>query len=119
MGMRRTSLLVCGIALAFIAFVLFSLSRFEPVRVSGERLDHLGNTVVVRGTATNTASQTQITGIKVLLFDGIGHKLAEQTLELGRLAPGQSVEFTSRPIDASMAEKFTIQVDHGTNMYGN
>jgi hypothetical protein len=117
--MRRTNLIVLGISLAFAAIVLFSLLHLEPVRVTDQRLDHLGNTVVVRGTATNTASNPQTAGLKVMLFDAIGHKLAEQTLELGKLAPGQSVKFNSRPVDASMAQKFSIQVDHGSNMYGN
>ena len=67
----------------------------------------------------NTGSNPLAAGLKVQLFDGGGHRLAEQTLELGKLAPGRSTAFASQPINASKAEKFTIQIDHGTDMYGN
>ena len=103
----------------FVIFVFYSLLHLEPLKVNGERLDHLGDAVVVRGTVVNTGSNPLLAGLKVQLFDGAGHRLAEQTLGLGKLAPGQSAAFASQPINASKAEKFTIQVDHGANMYGN
>jgi hypothetical protein len=117
--MRRTTLTLVVISLIFVAFVLYSLLHLEPIHVTGGRLEHLGGGVVVRGIATNTASDAQAAGIKVVLYDSAGHKVAAQTLSLKRLAPGQSVAFQSRPINASRAEKFTIQVDRGANMYGN
>jgi hypothetical protein len=117
--MRRTNLTLVAVSLIFIAFVLYSLLYLEPIRVSGGHLEHFGDAVVVRGLATNTASDAQTAGLKVELFDSAGHKVAAQTLALKKLAPGQSVTFESRPITASGAEKFTIQVDRGANMYGN
>ena len=117
--MRRTTLIVVVISLIFVTLVFYSLLHLEPLKVSGEHLDHLGNTVVVRGTVLNTGSNPLAAGLKVQLFDGAGHRLAEQTLGLGKLAPGQSAAFASQPINASKAENFTIQVDHGTDMYGN
>ncbi len=118
--MRRTTLIVVVISLIFVIFVFYSLLHLEPLKVSDEHLEHLAdNAVVVRGTVVNTGSNPLAAGPKVQLFDGAGHRLAEQTLGLGKLAPGQSTAFASRPINASKAEKFTIQVDHGMNMYGN
>jgi hypothetical protein len=117
--MRRTTLIVVVISLIFVIFVFYSLFHLEPLKVSGEHLDHLGDAVVVRGTVVNTGSDPLAAGLKVQLFDGAGHRLAEQTLGLGKLAAGQSAAFASRPINASKAEKFTIQIDHGSNMYGN
>jgi hypothetical protein len=117
--MRRTTLILLVISLVFIFFVFYSLLHLEPLTVSGGRLERTGGAVVVRGEVTNTASDAEAAGLKVRLFDAAGHRLAEQTLALGKLAPGQRVAFRSRPINASQAEKFTIQVDHGNNMYGN
>jgi hypothetical protein len=116
--MRRTTLTLVVISLIFMAFVFYSLLHLEPIHVTGS-LEHLGGGVVVRGIATNTASGAQAAGLKVVLYDSEGHKVAAQTLSLKKLAPGQSVAFESRPINASGAEKFTIQVDRGANMYGN
>jgi hypothetical protein len=117
--MRRTTLIVVVISVIFVIFVFYSLLHLEPLKVSDEHLEHLGDAVVVRGTVVNTGSNALAAGLKVQLFDGAGHRLAEQTLGLGKLAPGQSAAFASRPINTSKAEKFTIQVDHGMNMYGN
>jgi hypothetical protein len=117
--MRRSSLIIFIISLVFVLFVFYSLFHLEPIQVIGDRLDHVGQAVVVRGTAINRGSGAQSAGLKVELFDAAGRKLAVQELSLGKLTPGQRVEFTSRPVNAAAAEKFTIQVDHGTNMYGN
>ncbi len=117
--MRRSTLVVIIISLIFFTFVFYSLFHLEPLRVTDGRIDRLGDTVIVRGTVTNTGSDTQIAGLKVELFDAEGHKLAMQTVALGKLAPGQRRPFASPPVNASSAEKFTIQVDRGANMYGN
>ncbi len=117
--MRRSTLIVIAVSLIFIIFVFYSLFHLEPLRVSGERLEHRGNTVIVRGTVINTGSQTQDAGLKVQLFDAGGRKLAVETVRLGRLTPGQSARFASQPTYAPGAEKFTMQVDRGSNMYGN
>ncbi len=117
--MRRSTLIVVIVSLIFMVFVFYSLFHLEPLRVSGERLEHRGNAVIVRGAVINTGSQAQDAGLKVQLFDARGHKLAVETVRLGRLAPGQSASFTSQPTYAPGAEKFTIQVDRGSNMYGN
>jgi hypothetical protein len=117
--MRRSTLIVVLISLIFILFVFYSLLHLEPLKVSGEHLEHLGDTVVVRGTVVNTGSNPLAAGLKVQFFDGAGHRLAEQTLGVGNLGPGRSAAFASQPVNAPKAEKFTIQVDHGSNMYGN
>lgn len=117
--MRRTTAIVVAISIIFVFFVFYSLLHLEPLKVSDEHLDHLGNAVVVRGRIVNTGSNPLAAGLKVQLFDSAGRRLAEQTLGLGQLAPGQSAAFASQPINASKAENFTIQVDHGSNMYGN
>lgn len=93
--------------------------HLEPLKVSDGHLERSGDSVVVKGTVLNTASNALAAGLKVQLFDGGGHRLAEQTVLLGKIAPGHSTPFSSQPINASKAENFSIQIDHGTNMYGN
>ncbi len=117
--MRRATLILLLIACAFAAFVFYSLTHIEPLQVSGGHLEHLGNAVVVRGTAVNTGSDALTAGLRVQFFDAAGRKVAAQSVELGKLGPGRSVAFAARAVNAPQAEKFTIQVDHGTNMYGN
>jgi hypothetical protein len=117
--MRRATLILLLFSAAFCVFVFYSLLHLEPLQISGEHLEHMGNSVVVAGKVLNGGSKPQSAGLKVQLYDRAGHRLASADVTLGRLAPGQSVAFSSRPIDASEAENFTIQVDHGTNMYGN
>jgi hypothetical protein len=117
--MRRTTILVGVIAVLFVGFVFYSLARVEPLKVRGERLEHLGDRVVVRGTITNTGPDIPQAGLAVRLFDASGHQVVRQSLSLGRLSAGQSRSFSSPPYAASGVEKFTIQVDRGNNMYGN
>jgi hypothetical protein len=117
--MRPRSVILLLLSLCFASFVLYSLMRLEPLEVSGGRLQRMGDSVVVTGSVINTGSRMQTAGLKVQLYDQAGHKLAAQDVALGKLAPGQSVAFTSRPIRNAQAAKFTIQVDRGANMYGN
>jgi hypothetical protein len=117
--MRRSTLTITIVCATFIVFVFYSLLHVEPIHVTDERIEHVGAGVVVRGIATNTGADAQVAGLKVELFDSNGHKLAVETLALGKLAPGQQVAFVSPPINATEAQKFTIQVNHGANMYGN
>jgi hypothetical protein len=117
--MRRATLILLVLSAAFCIFVFYSLLHLEPLHISGERLEHLGNSVVVTGKVVNGGSKPQTAGLKVQLYDRAGRRLAVEDVTLGRLAPGQSVAFSSHPINASEAENFTIQIDHGTNMYGN
>ncbi len=117
--MRRATLILLVVSLGFCIFVFYSLLHLEPLEIKGDHLLRMGNLVVVSGRVINSSSRAQTAALKVQLYDRAGHRLAAQEVALGRLAPGQSVAFSSRPIDASAAENFTIQVDHGTNMYGN
>jgi len=117
--MRLSSVITLGAAVAFIGFVFYSLSRVETLKITGGRLEHQGNQVFVHGTVTNTDSQSQSAGLQLRLFDSNGHLIARQNLPLSGLGPGQSTQFSSPPVDAARAEKFTIQVDRANNMYGN
>jgi hypothetical protein len=117
--MRRSSVLAIGLGLLFACFVFYSLENAESLKVSGAHLEHLGERVAVRGTVTNTGSETQQAGVSVRLFDARGRQLTRQTVSLGALDPGQSVAFSSSPYAAHQVEKFTVQVDRGNNMYGN
>jgi hypothetical protein len=117
--MRRSTALVAAIAVLFIAFVFYSLARVEPLKVQGERLERVGDRVMVRGTVSNTGPDLPQAGLQVRLFDARGHQLVRQTVTLGRLNTGQSRPFSSPPYAAQDVEKFTVQVDRENNMYGN
>jgi hypothetical protein len=117
--MRRATLILLLLSVAFCVFVFYSLLRLEPLKISGGRLEHLGNAVVVTGHVINDGSAAQSAVLKVQFYDRAGHRLAVQSVALGRLAPGQSTVFTSPPAPTPKAEKFTIQIDRGANMYGN
>jgi hypothetical protein len=118
-GMRLSNVILIFAVIAFVAFVFYSLERVEPLKVTGGHIEHQGSQVLVRGTVTNTGSQNQVAGLQLSLFDGSGHLITRQDVRLTGLSPGQSEQFTSPPISAAGAEKFTIQIDRGNNMYGN
>jgi hypothetical protein len=117
--MRLSNVIISLAVIAFIAFVVYSVARVEPLEVSGARIEHQGNQVLVRGTVTNVGSNTQVAGLQLRLFDGSGHQITHLNVRLAGLSPGQSEQFVSPPISAAGAEKFTIQIDRGNNMYGN
>jgi hypothetical protein len=116
--MRRTTLVFLVFSLIFASFVFHSLIHVEPLQVTGEHIEHVGNKLFVRGTVTNTGSAVQSAALQVRLFDSAGRRMGTETLALGELKPGKSIPFSSSPIDG-LAQKFTIQIDHGANMYGN
>jgi|SRR5579875_507066 hypothetical protein len=117
--MRRSSLIIAAISLTFTGFVFYSLLHLEPLSIRSEHLERRGSAVIVRGTVANTGSQAQNAGLKLELFDSAGRRLAVRTLPLGRLGPGQSVPFVFPPTAAPGAQQFTIEVDRGSNMYGD
>jgi hypothetical protein len=116
--MRRTTLIFVIFGLIFAVFVFYSLMHIEPLQVSGGHLERLGHRLVVRGTVTNTSPDVLAAALQVRLFDGAGRQLGSQTLALGKLGPGRSIPFSSTPVNGA-AQKFTIQIDRGANMYGN
>src|SRR5947207_2224859 len=104
--MRRATLVSLVVGLAFAAFVFYSLVHFEPLQVSGAVLEHRGNAVVVKGSVVNAGSNSLPAGLKVELFDAAGRKLGVQSVELGKLAPGQRAGFASQPVNLPQAENF-------------
>jgi len=117
--MRLSNVIIILAAIAFVAFVFYSLGRVEPIEVSGAHIEHQGTRVLVRGTVTNTGSNTQVAALQLRLFDGSGHAITHLNVRLAQLSPGQSEPFVSPPISAAGAQEFTIQIDRGNNMYGN
>lgn len=117
--MRLSNAIIVVLVVGFVGFVFYSLLRVEPLEISGGRIEHRGNQVFVTGTVTNTGSKPQVAALELKLYDASGHLITRQNVRSGLLQPGQSQQFSSPPISALEADKFTVQVDRGNNMYGN
>lgn len=117
--MRYSSKILLIVALAFVAFVFYSLLRVEPIEISSAKLRHVGGDVVVAGVVENTGPSIKGARLKLRLFDGHGEPVGQREIMLGPLKHGASRKFSSPPIAAPGATEYSVAVDRGTDMYGN
>ena len=115
---KRTLILLAAIG-AFIGFVFYSLERIEPVKVVDGRIERQGDRVFIRGVLRNTGPDLQALALEVSYYDGQGHKLAADKVEVGLLRHGTDVPFKTPARELAGVSDFSIYLDRGRNPYGN
>ncbi len=117
--MRKGAIVVLLGALGFAAYVLYSLSGVEPVKVADTRLVRSGDQVSVEGEVRNTGEDTGPLQLEVRYFDRDGHSIGKDVVSLDGLRHGSAAHFrsTARPDDG--VADFSIYLNHGRNPYGN
>jgi hypothetical protein len=107
------------ITAGFVGFVVYSLLWSEPVKVLHPQLRHSSDGEFVSGAVENTGSAEESVSLEVRYYDGNGHQVASDTVQLENLASGATREFElpgrPLPVDAS----YSIYLNHGRNPYGN
>jgi hypothetical protein len=117
--MRKSAIIVLLAALCFAAYILYSLTGIEPVKVAGTRLVRTGDRVSVEGEVRNTGDDTGPLELEVRYFDRDGHALGKDVVSMNGLRHGAASHFksSSRPDDG--VADFSIYLNHGRNPYGN
>ena len=117
--MRKGAIIVLLGAIFFMAYVLYSLTGVEPVKVADTRLVRSGNRVSVEGEVRNTGDDTGPLQVEVRYFDRDGHSIDKDVVSMDGLRHGAAAHFKSSPRpDLSVAD-FSIYLNHGRNPYGN
>src|ERR1700688_4842665 len=117
--MRKSAITVLLVALCFVAYVFYSLTGVEPVKVADSRLVRSGNRVSVEGEGRNTGDDTGPLQLEVRYFDRDGHSIGKDVVSMDGLRHGAATHFKSsaRPDDG--VADFSLYLNHGRNPYGN
>ena len=117
---RRTRwMLGVGLGFVFVVYLLWALRAEEKVRVINKTLERTDAGVVVSGEVYNAASVVTSAKVEVSFFNGSGHKVAEEIVELNNLPVGVSTAFHTQPKPLTDVQDYSIYINAGRNMYGN
>src|SRR5262245_44369994 len=94
------------VALIFAGYLLWALRTEEKFRVVSKNLEHTTAGVVVSGEVYNAASSTTSVKVEVTFFNGSGHKLAEEVVDLNNLSMGSSTSFHTQPQQLSDVQDY-------------
>ena len=108
-----------SLGFVFVVYLLWTLWAEEKVRIVSKTLEHTDAGVVVSGEVYNAASAVTSVKVEVSFFNGSGHKLAEEVVELDNLPVGVSTSFHTQPKPLTDVRDYTIYINAGRNMYGN
>ena len=117
--MRKGAIIVLLAALFFAAYVLYSLTGVEPVKVADTRLIRSGDRVSVEGEVRNTGDDTGPLELEVRYFDHDGHSIGKDVVSMDGLRHGAATHFKSSPRHDDGVADFSIYLNHGRNPYGN
>ncbi|MGH7780506.1 MAG: FxLYD domain-containing protein [Candidatus Binataceae bacterium] len=117
--MRKSTLAILIAAIAFVAFVFYSLFRVEPVRVLASHLEHRGDSVFVDGSLRNTGPDLGPVDVEVHYFDANGRALGQDKIVVQGMKKGAEAHFETPPRMLGEVSEFSIYLNHGRNPYGN
>jgi hypothetical protein len=117
--MRKDRLFILLGATAFAAIVFVLLSRAQPVKVIGSRLEHEGGNVFVAGDLRNTGAAPVSLELEIHYYDHAGRPLGADRLQVGPLDAGAREHFRGPAHAAGSVEDFSLYLNQGRNPYGN
>jgi hypothetical protein len=117
--MRKSAIMVLVAALCFVAYVFYSLTGVEPVKVADTRLVRSGDQVSVEGDVRNTGDDSGPLQLEVHYFDRDGHSIGKDVVSMDGLRHGAAAHFKSSPRPDDGVADFSIYLNHGRNPYGN
>jgi hypothetical protein len=108
-----------ALAAGFVGFVTYSLLWSEPVKVLHPELRHSSVGAFVSGAVENTGSTEESVNLEVRYYDGRGHRVASETVEIDHLGSGATRDFTVPARELPSDTTYSIYLNHGRNPYGN
>ena len=117
--MRKGTLFILLGAVAFAVVVFVLLSRAQPVKVIGSRLEHEGANVFVAGDLRNTGATPVSLELEIHYYDHAGRPLGADRLQVGPLGAGAREHFRGPAHAAGSVEDFSLYLNQGRNPYGN
>ncbi|MFZ1890238.1 MAG: FxLYD domain-containing protein [Candidatus Binataceae bacterium] len=117
--MRKSTLAILIVAVAFGAFVFYSLFKVEPVRVITSHLEHRGAEIFVDGSLRNTGPDLGPLDVEVHYYDANGRSLGQDKVVVEEMKSGGEAHFATPPRSLGEVSDFSIYLNHGRNPYGN
>jgi len=117
--MRKSTVLILLGAGAFAAWIFYSLSRVEPVRVVRSAIEHRDGHVFVEGELSNAGPDLDSLEIEVRYYDRNGRAIAVDKVVLGGLRKGAGAKFRSPERSLEGVADYSLYLNHGRNPYGN
>lgn len=117
--MRKSTLAILIVAIAFAAFVFYSLFKVEPVRVVASHLERRGGQVFVDGSLKNTGPDLGPLDVEVHYYDANGRALGQDKIVVSGMKTGTEEHFATPPRALGDVSEFSIYLNHGRNPYGN
>lgn len=117
--MRKSTLAILVVAIAFAAFIFYSLFKVEPVRVVTSHLEHRGGQVFVDGSLRNTGPDLGALDVEVHYYDANGRALGQDKIVVSGMKTGAETHFATPPRALGEVSEFSIYLNHGRNPYGN
>lgn len=107
------------VAAGFAAFVFYSLTRVEPVKVVRSGLKRSGGEVCVTGELRNTGKKSGPLDLEVHYFDKSGREIGQDKIVVAAMARGAETNFRTPERALPGVSEFSIYLNHGRNPYGN
>src|SRR5713101_3533961 len=95
--MRRGAIVVLLAALCFAAYVLYTLTGVEPIKVAGSRLIRSGDQVSVEGDLHNTGADAGPIEVEVRYYDRGGRAIGIDKVAVDGLRSGDESHFKRTP----------------------
>jgi hypothetical protein len=117
---RTTRRAIAAISvLGFAGYLLWALSAEEKIRILSKKLERTDAGVVISGEVYNATTSVTSAKMEVSFFNGSGHKVAEEVVELNNLPVGAAISFHTQPKQFSDVQDYSLYINAGRNMYGN
>lgn len=117
--MRKSTIVLLVVAAGFAAFVFYSLTRVEPVKVVRSQMNRSGGEVCVVGELRNTGRKSGPLDLEVHYFNKSGREIGQDKIVVGGMARGAKAAFRTPERALPGASDFSIYLNHGRNPYGN
>ncbi|HXN84654.1 MAG TPA: FxLYD domain-containing protein [Candidatus Binataceae bacterium] len=117
--MRRGRIGGLLLAIAFMAFVFYSLLHTEPVKVLHPAIQHDVGGEFLAAAVENTSTSEQSIDLDIKYYDTGGHLVANDTIHVDHLSSGETREVAAPARQLPDGTSYSVYLNHGRNPYGN
>jgi hypothetical protein len=117
--MRRARFAGLLLAIAFMAFVFYSLLHTEPVKVLHPAIAHDVGGAFLAAAVQNTSASEQAVDLDIKYYDPDGRQIGQDTVRVYHLSSGETREITAPARLLPQGASYSVYLNHGRNPYGN
>jgi hypothetical protein len=117
--MRRARIGGLLLAIAFMAFVFYSLLHTEPVKVLHPAIQHDAGGAFLAAAVENTSASEQTVDLDIKYYDPAGRQVANDTVHVDHLGSGETREISAPARQLPEGASYSVYLNHGRNPYGN